>query len=361
MADLKVVDAYFDKRDLLKDKKTKKAIKVAKELVDQVNGFKDKEIKDGFKLGGQRYMLTYRTHIDKKHLENRINQVMQTVFFRAAHEKASSDTNYEHTHAVIDFGKACQKSGARIFDVDGIHPHVKIIASMCHFKKAKRYLSKEDPANEDLADEEADWAEQVEACGDLKEVMHLAKSPSMVPGLIAMYGIMKKPEIFRDEFEWEYLPWQKELKKELEGKADRRKIIWIQNPKGLAGKTIFASKLKHELPNDVRYMTSLSGVRDSAQVIKGFVDEGWSGKILIINLPRTAEQIDSIYGPLEMLKDGEFTATKYQGGSVLLPHIPHVVVMANWGPKKQMLTWDRWDIRTLKGETRETLELVVNP
>lgn len=319
-----------------------------------MDSFKDveefKEVKDDRKkfLNNQRILLTYKNHLDKAKLKEFFESKCNTiVFWRAAHESGDKKNPYLHTHVVVDFKKPFQSTSCRVFDYEGIHPHIQRINSNAHFKRAKRYLSKEDPGNKDLENEDPTWFEQVESKKTIQEALNLASSPAQATGIALMF--LNKTKKF-DRPQIKLYPWQEKLVEELKGPASDRSIIWIYDPIGCMGKSKLAEYCYLEKPNNICFLQSMPGSRDVATIIMNSINSGWNGHALLVDLTRSQGNRDSIYEPLEMIKNGWLTAIKYQGQMCPIPKIPHIICFANWTPNISKMTRDRWDIRIPQGE-----------
>jgi len=119
-----------------------------------------------------------------------------------------------------------------------------------------------------------------------------------------------------------------------------RTITWYSDLLGGCGKTAFCRYMVHKVPN-VLFVSSGSAKDICYQVIKS----SWDPKVVIFNLPRTAEAAMS-YSAIEQLKDGLLFSGKYEGGVKLFPP-PHVLVFANFFPDESKLSADRWNLREL--------------
>lgn len=65
-------------------------------------------------------------------------------------------------------------------------------------------------------------------------------------------------------------------------------------------------------------------------------------EIIFINIARSNDEIDYLYPILETIKDGKFLSTKYQPKTIRLAKPPHVIIFANYQPKIDKLSKDRW-------------------
>lgn len=315
-----------------------------------------------FRFQNTKALLTYKTHLNK---ENYIKWFTELVkdepkFIRLAHEFGSHEEEqekYEHTHVVFKLSKKFESANARIFDYEDIHPHIKLLKNEKAFNDAIQYITKEDDANKDLIVEkefnhcitEGVWNEPSIHDALLKYV----KKPGDVLGILALFNIKKKTIEIDDE-DIPELTWQREIMKEFEGRAvggRRRKVTWIYDKVGNAGKTKLARYLMLTEPNKWFMCKDLGTSRDGATVITNALDSGWTGHGMILDLPRQAENHSRMYSYIEEIKDGVVTAQKYQGSTRVF-NIPHLIVFSNWMPMLNKLSRDRWDIRELKKDKK---------
>lgn len=156
-------------------------------------------------------------------------------------------------------------------------------------------------------------------------------------------GFMKMAQYIKDKYEvklpddWEWKEWQGQLLEELDEKVpDPRKIIWIYDAAGAAGKSTL-----------VRYACAnlnaciLEGkVADMAYAYK-------KEKIVFFDVSRTqAQQMDHLYSFAEKLKNGQIFSTKYESRPKFFD-TPHVVFMSNSLPDMTKWSSDRYDIRNV--------------
>lgn len=143
--------------------------------------------------------------------------------------------------------------------------------------------------------------------------------------------------------EWkdrQFKVWQKTILKELENSADARKIIWVYDSKGGAGKTQFSQYL--ELEKDAQVFTPGKS-NDLAHLLH-------PGKpIYILDVPRVSgEHVP--WGFIESVKNGKVISGKYEGCDKKF-RPPHVIVMSNSAPPectdKSGFSMDRIQLITL--------------
>lgn len=127
----------------------------------------------------------------------------------------------------------------------------------------------------------------------------------------------------------ELRPWQGELNAELSLPPDDRKIYWVYDREGGAGKTAFAKHLVAQ-----RNAFYARGGK-AADVLHGYQGQ----RIVILDYVRDAETFVN-YGCIEALKDGLVYKTKYNSGMCIYD-IPHVIVMANFECAEGKFSRDR--------------------
>lgn len=318
-------------------------------------------------LNNKRIMLTYKTHINKDALHNFILNVCgrdSFAFIRSAHEapdngSGSNKHPYAHTHTVVDFTQAYSQRNCRIFDwpdtVNGIldpdsgriviHPQIQPLKSELHFRNAKAYLGKEDPANSDLLVKDVPLALICWKYDTLPEMLAaMVKKPSDVIGLTALYN--SKPED-DDEPEFDLYPWQQTLVDELTNtEGNSRKIMWIVDSQGNSGKTTVAKCCVSRDRKRFYYVNALPNARDGATIIVNALKSGWSGNTLFVNMTRANEDYKGFYDILESVIDGMVTTHKFEGRTHRIK-CKRIVVLANWEPKYNKWSPDRYDMRKI--------------
>jgi len=326
-----------------------------------------------FKLAHQKVLLTYRTHINKEAFMawvgagmGKPNRVIKPKFIRLAHESADPKNPYEHTHILIDFGKRFQSNNCRVFDwLDGnIHPNIKLVLTREHFDNAKAYLAKEDPENADLKVEKANFIAGILACNSKIEAFEkfCSKNPNSAMGVSLIFDM--KPPV-RKSFTLETLfGWQQMALNVMNSNdANDRTILWFYSG-GNIGKSKFAKHMKclnsNSTTHDWNLMTRTSTGDNIANLMLFNKNAGWTGKGLILDLPRKAEDMN-LYAPMEEIKNGDMTNFKFHAQGVDFEHeSPCIMVMANFPPKILCMSVDRWRIYRIVGE-RESSAIVRVP
>ena len=151
----------------------------------------------------------------------------------------------------------------------------------------------------------------------------------------------------------DWLPWQEELKSELDGEPHDRKIIVYVDFEGNKGKSFFANAYSDLHPFDTVKMNN--GKTDN---LRYFVTKYENIRCVIFDFTRqTLGDINWQF--IEELKDGKFISHKYDCQMVEFEQTPHIVCMMNSNPDITMLSADRWDIRILGKDSQVTKRDVI--
>lgn len=150
-------------------------------------------------------------------------------------------------------------------------------------------------------------------------------------------------------------PWQAHLKGLLSAPADPRKIIFIVDLDGNAGKSWFARQYQREMnekePGAVAIMTPAKQA-DMAHTIQANL------KCLFMDVARGQSHVLQ-YPFLEHLKNERLFKPKYDSLLLEIDECPHVVAMMNEDPDVTKLSRDRYYVRYVSGPPPDELE--VNP
>lgn len=135
--------------------------------------------------------------------------------------------------------------------------------------------------------------------------------------------------------------WQQILYEDLERQVDSRKIIFIVDLDGNAGKSWFCEYV-NELKSNVQI---LSPGKKADMAYEFFT----ATKILFMDCARSKQSEYIQYDFLEEVKNGRLFSPKYESRmKVFKP--PHVVVMMNERPDMTKLSMDRYDVRIVSSE-----------
>lgn len=137
--------------------------------------------------------------------------------------------------------------------------------------------------------------------------------------------------------------WQREIVEEILQESDSRRISWYWETKGNMGKSALVRYLVYHhqalvcsgRATDMKYL-----------IIKYKEKYGSYPNLIVFDVPRTQENFLSYQG-IEEIKNGCFCNTKYECEMVLMD-FPHVIVMANFEPNREMMSQDRWNVVNLR-------------
>lgn len=96
-----------------------------------------------FRLQAKRFLLTYKTHIDKEELAKFIQRKLKCeAHVKICHE--TSKDGYQHTHCAVLSPKKPNIRDSRFFDFKEVHPNIKVPETTEHFKNQVKYIEKQD-------------------------------------------------------------------------------------------------------------------------------------------------------------------------------------------------------------------------
>lgn len=133
-------------------------------------------------------------------------------------------------------------------------------------------------------------------------------------------------------------PWQRDIYELCLTEPDDRKIYWIWEDEGCAGKSALVKLIAHKLNAIV---VSNKGADMKHGVISYHEKKREWPDIVLINIPRSVDVDFISYQGIEELKDGCFFSPKYESSMVIMPS-PHVIIFANKEPERDKFSADRW-------------------
>lgn len=287
-----------------------------------------------FRFQRQRTLLTYRTHVDKVKMTAFINGLKKAEFCRIAHERGDSEDGYDHSHVLVKFERVFDTRDQRRFDYEGIHPHIRIVEGNVHWRNLLQYIAKEDPENADLKTAET-VVQKIWKAENLSDaVARCDKLRDVVATIAAYKAKADEGEEIPPPAEWR--KWQQDLINLLEGPVNQRAIVWIYDKTGGAGKSVMTRHIADRM-NGI-CLTQAPGQRDTAQILSRY--QPLNRRTIVFDFARQTQD-KQFYEPMEHIKNGMMTSTKYEGCS--LRWIPgHLVVMANFEPQRGMWSEDRY-------------------
>lgn len=133
--------------------------------------------------------------------------------------------------------------------------------------------------------------------------------------------------------------WQKQVLDIISVGGDSRKINWIYDEQGNNGKSFLRRYIC--LTNEC---VLADGKKDNIfnQFKVRCLDENKRINICVLDIPRQNEAFTN-YGVIEAILDRHLYSGKYEGGEIFLDKMT-VIVFANFYPKLEQCTKDRWNI-----------------
>jgi len=137
--------------------------------------------------------------------------------------------------------------------------------------------------------------------------------------------------------------WQRRLLDRLSKPSDNRKIIWVHDPNGGAGKSTLTKYLiSHGLEGKGKACFLSGRLVDMMHTYSKM-----RSKIALFDVPRTAiDHRTHLAGFAEQLKNGFFNTTKYDSSLVQF-EAPHVVFFSNAPPEADWWSADRLELITI--------------
>lgn len=323
---------------------------------------------DKFRCQNQRYILTFKTHIPKDVIRELFGaKPFSAQRIEIAHETGDEVCPYHHTHIYVDFGKQHNVTKASHFDlfedpeVVGamIHGHIRPIKGKFDVPRVLHYLAKEDPDNVLLQDarfEEAQPAAQIWGCESKHEAFLACTNYNQVLATKMLWD-NKPPEepkaLCELLYHWQLLAFDI-ISSPRKGSIQRGHVHWFYETIGHVGKSIFTGYCE-DTRTAMMIKNPTGGSRDIGNnIAEALVSWGYINGF-IFDIPRMAQDY-KFYGLLEDCLDGRFTNTKYMGGNLNLQGTKNIVVVANFLPKIDNLSLDRWVIRRIIETPGTTME-----
>lgn len=136
--------------------------------------------------------------------------------------------------------------------------------------------------------------------------------------------------------------WEKAVMHKITEPPDDREIFWFYDRKGNNGKTTFARFLKLQFEYRVAYISGKAADMKFLLASRIEADTLSEPAVVLIDLPRTMEGHVSYQG-IEEIKNGIFFSGKYTSAEIVMD-IPHLFVFANFPPKFEAMSADRWRV-----------------
>jgi hypothetical protein len=169
----------------------------------------------GFRIQHTRLHLTYKTHIKPEEYMKWLETLLSNtniVHYSIVNE--TSNDGYEHTHVLFETDKKIMTRDPRKFDYTEIHPNIKLVTTIAHWKNIVKYHHKQGTPMSNvthLPDEKKEnVVEEIWSHSSVQDALiHTVKSIKQVGGTIAAFDM--KPIDYGDEPEVAWRPWQQAL------------------------------------------------------------------------------------------------------------------------------------------------------
>jgi len=317
--------------------------------------------KGGVKYSGQRFHFTYKGHLDLARLRSFFEVAGGGLKgFSAVHEnghasrgEGDDSTGYAHTHVLVWWTNGVCWSSASRWNIDSVHPNVKRVSTVVHFRRILQYHKKE-PVGLDSAhyvcELPAGFAISAGKAGDAfsaPELIELLKKFSSWARVLAdpeLGGYIQRSSAKMSYVRQLYdhleelndpvdplgglslFEWQRDLELFLTSPADSRSILWIVDEKGGCGKSSFARYYECKNPSYSLFFTG-KDPRDMASAIS----KSRARRVFFYDIPRACDAHAVSYEFLEHLKDGVVFVAKYDSRMIKF-RPPHLIVFSNHQP-----------------------------
>jgi len=181
-------------------------------------------------------------------------------------------------------------------------------------------------------------------------ITYTSKENTRKPG-----GIRRTyPQPVRDRLrELEAYPWQTKILEELKNDPDDRKITWVYESEGDAGKTTLCKHIR--LNNDKAVLVNGKTIDVYCRIADYKDETGNYPEIVLYNCPKSGTFNREFYEGIECIKDGFFFSPKYKPREMIMNE-PHVIVFANFSPNRRMLGKRRFIVYKLIDKDLELQE-----
>lgn len=312
-----------------------------------------------FSFQGQRFLLTLPDYVPAAKCKASLAELIpKPIKLKILHEIGES--GYQHTHIVVLIQSrvklASKKKWNTFRETIGDY-NLKPISTDEHFLNALKYETSEvkkktDATSKVVLDEIGEWEPQIPYHVECIRFIQQCESWNVVitDHTYSEYICTKlnwAREVYQHSrnasFEFpsgEPYTWQQKVIEFLTQKPDNRTVHWFTDYLGGSGKSDLSNWL---IAHRNAFLCDSGGQKDIAFAYD-------NQPIVIFDLSRDMEDYCP-YRVMEAFKNGRMFSAKYQSCLKTFKP-PHVIVFANFPPKKEKLSMDRWNIIQLEdGET----------
>lgn len=168
------------------------------------------------------------------------------------------------------------------------------------------------------------------------------------------------------ESKMELRPWQKELFEMLTGPDQQyykdRKVIWIQNPEGGAGKSRFIKWLRTGQRKLIARALPISSVDRLISAVC-ILNQKLKVDVYTIDFTRSMgkdQSFKDLFAALEMIKNGQVIDVMYGRYNEAIFDPPMIVIFTNENIKdfSHYLSFDRWCVKTIYENRLNSIDLL---
>lgn len=310
-----------------------------------------------FRFQGRRAILTFPEHLGKETVIQAFGDLLPTRAqhnLRILHEKGKS--GYIHTHVILLVDRrvklASQKKWERFRKCLG-NFDLKTISTDTHFERCLSYhkstvKNKSEETSTVIYDTIGDWTPEVPYHRRVIEFLQNAQNwasvlvdpefSEYISGKLSWAHEVYTHARMRTNFQFpsgKAWDWQQSVIDFVRTPTDNRTIHWVYDPRGGNGKSDLTNYL---LANEGAFLVDCGKAADIAYAYD-------NQPIVVFDLARDTEDYCP-YRTMEAFKNGRFFSPKYKSCLKTFDP-PHVIVFANYMPKIESLSLDRWNITRL--------------
>lgn len=182
----------------------------------------------------------------------------------------------------------------------------------------------------------SDWSKTRNVPESITYCQKVGEPGGRIDGVTPYYRGIQPPYKVQVQ-QWD--PWMYKVRGILDGPVER-KIYWFWESVGNRGKTILCKWIHQNYEGVMPLSGKANDMKHGIVTFTGI--NGYTPKIILINIPRSKHQFIS-YSGIEEVQDMYFFSGKYEGGVINGPN-PHIIVMANAEPEYESMSEDRWKV-----------------
>jgi hypothetical protein len=312
---------------------------------------------DNFRISHKKLLLEYDVKFDKYKIHECISEIIYNQNKKYIEKYFITSGNYKPSNkpitiCIIILNIKYDSVNKKTFEIERYCPIIRYFTSPLMFRKCVNFVARnvedDNPFVEDIDYEINTPLEQIWGHKDIKDAFSTALSMGETLTISEIYN-SKPKENNKNVIKISKYKWQQNilsLKERKPNKHDYRLIHWYFDEEGDTEKTYFIRYLWDKFPEDcfgLKAHKKTDGYH-VATLIDGALENGWNGKILLVDIPRRASNNLDIYEALECIKDTWDNTLKYKGKTLKFNN-EYIFVFANVPPQLEEMSNDRWNVR----------------